>query len=265
MTFVLDPAARAAGYRLDLHPSLGSTSTHAMALAQAGEAGPLWVVTLDQTGGRGRRGKVWTSPPGNLSASLLWTVPPDVAPEQVATLGFVAGLALAGACDRARGPSPDGAPSPFRLKWPNDVLVDGAKISGILLETETVPAGRAVVIGFGVNVAAVPPDLPYRATSLAACSCPADAGGLFSLLSGSWLAELVAWDLGRGFSVTRERWLARAIGLGTAVSVRYGTERRDGVFETIDASGRMVLRLASGERSLISAGEVFFAPPAPAA
>ncbi|MEH3144803.1 MAG: biotin--[acetyl-CoA-carboxylase] ligase [Methylobacterium frigidaeris] len=262
MTFVLDPAAVAAGYSLEVHPSLGSTSTHAMALARDGEGRPRWVVTLDQTDGRGRRGKVWTSPAGNLAASLLWMVPPGLAAEHIATLGLVAGLALAEACDRARGPSPDGAPSPFRLKWPNDVLVGGAKVSGILLETELVRAGRAVVIGFGVNVAAVPPDLPYRATSLADCRVPADAGGLFTLLTGSWMAELAAWDRGRGFAATRERWLARAAGLGTGLSVQYGTDRRDGVFETIDDNGRMVLRLASGERSLISAGEVFFGTPA---
>ncbi|SEP25876.1 BirA family transcriptional regulator, biotin operon repressor / biotin-[acetyl-CoA-carboxylase] ligase [Methylobacterium sp. ap11] len=266
MTFVLDPAATAAGYRLEVHDSLGSTSTQALARARAGEPGPLWVVTREQTGGRGRRGKGWSWIPGNHAASLLWPVPAGLAPDRVATLGFVAGVAVERALRRACGPGMDGRSPDFRLKWPNDVLLDGAKLVGILLEMETLPDRRAVVtVGIGVNVAGAPDGLPYRATSLAAAGYPVDAPGLFRLLSAAWVEAERLWDEGRDFSRIRDAWLGAAAGLGGPVNVQAGGRSVAGTFETIDEGGRLVVRLADGGHLAVSAGEVHFGTAATAA
>ncbi|GJD50477.1 Bifunctional ligase/repressor BirA [Methylobacterium crusticola] len=266
MAFMLDPAAAAAGYRIEVHDTLGSTSTQAMARARAGETGPLWVVTHHQTGGRGRRGRGWASVRGNHAASLLWPVPPGTGPERVATLGFVAGLALERALRRACGPAPDGTGPDFRLKWPNDVLLGGAKLAGILLEMETLPGrGPVVVAGFGVNVAAAPDGLPYATTSLAGAGQAVDAPGLFRLLTGTWLEAERTWDGGRGFPRIREAWLAAAAGLGGPVTVRTGSQAVQGVFETIDEAGRLLVRRPDGSRHAVAAGDVHFGTAATAA
>ncbi len=272
MGFALSTEARAAGYRLAAYETTGSTSADAMARAQAGEAGPLWIVARSQSAGTGRRGSRWETPDGNLAASLLLTT--DLPPAIVATLGFVAGLALARALDGCCGDGPtiriglDGAQGGrdrFALKWPNDVLADGAKLAGILLGMEELGRGcRAVVIGIGVNIAATPDGLPYPVTSLAALGCATDAEFLFAALTDSWVELERAWDRGRGFGVIRRLWLANAAGLDGAVAVRTGTGVRRGVFETIDDHGQLVVRAADGSRHRVSAGEVHFGAAASA-
>ncbi|AWB20967.1 biotin--[acetyl-CoA-carboxylase] ligase [Methylobacterium currus] len=266
MTFVLDPAATAAGYRLEVHDSLGSTSTQALTRAKEGAPGPLWVVAVEQTGGRGRRGKGWSWIPGNHAASLLWPVPAGLAPDRVATLSFVAGLAVERALHRACGPGPDGRAPDFRLKWPNDVLLGGAKLVGILLEMETLPGrGTVVTVGIGINVTGAPEGLPYAATSLADAGYTVDAPGLFRLLTAAWVEAERLWDEGRGFSRVRQAWLAAAAGLGGPVSVQAGGRSVTGIFETIDEGGRLVVRPAEGNRIAVSAGEVHFGAAASAA
>jgi len=266
MSYRLSPAARADGHRLHLHETLGSTNTEAMALAYAGQTGPLWVAAKRQDAGRGRRGSAWISPEGNLAASLLWPVA-GVAPDHVAGLGFVAGLALVRALahccrDLDCGKSGDA----FRLKWPNDVLSEGAKLAGILLEAETLPGGRrAVVIGFGVNVARVPDGLPYPVTALARMRDGAEAGALFETLSDRFVEEARIWNGGRGFSTVRRRWLERAAGVGAPVSVRVAGETWTGVFDGIDEGGRLVILAPDGTRRTVTAGEVHFGTAATAA
>src|SRR5262245_61818354 len=132
----LDPQAVAAGWRLIALDRTGSTNQEALRLARSGEAGPLWITAVEQTAGRGRRGRSWHSPPGNHYASLLLTDPgpADRAPQ----LSFVAALALHDAVS-ALAP---GLSSRLRFKWPNDLLLDGAKVAGILVEGETAPGGR---------------------------------------------------------------------------------------------------------------------------
>lgn len=266
MTFVLDPAATAAGYRIEVHDRLGSTSTQALECARAGEPGPLWVVTREQTGGRGRRGKGWGWIPGNHAASLLWPVPAGLAPDRVATLGFVAGVAVERSLRRACGPGTNGTFPDFRLKWPNDVLLGGAKLVGILLEMETLPVrGAFVTVGIGINVTGAPEGLPYAATSLRQAGFPVDAPGLFRLLSASWVEAVQLWDEGRGFPRIREAWLASAAGLGGPVRVQIGPRTIAGAFETIDETGRLIVRTAEGTRVAVSAGEVHFGSAASAA
>lgn len=259
----LAPEARAAGYRLEFFDTLPSTSGEALVRARAGDLGPLWIVAAEQSAGRGRRDSAWSTPHGNLAASLLFPLG-DVPAAGAATLGFVAGVALAEALDDVGAGNhavgldhAAGEGAQVALKWPNDVLAGGAKLAGILLETETFAAGPAVVIGIGVNVAVAPSGLAYPATALAALGCPATAAELFAALSRRVLDAARAWVEG-GFPAIRPRWLARASGLGGPVAVRLAGEVLRGVFETIDEAGRLVVRAPDGSRRTVSAGEVHF-------
>lgn len=271
--FALAPPAANAGYRLEAHETVGSTNALALDHARAGDPGRLWVVSSSQQSGRGRRGRAWATPPGNLAATLLLTGRHELA--STATLGFVAGLALSDAlaavlprADVAVGI--DGVETAtggrIALKWPNDVLADGAKLSGILLESAMLVDGRhAVAVGIGVNVVSAPEDTPYPATSLAQLGATCDAGTLFLALSDAWLANSAAWDDGRGLASIRARWLERAAGLGGPVAVRHEGRVVRGVFETIDEACRFVIREPDGARLAISAGDVHFGAVASAA
>jgi len=267
MDFALGPAAEG-HYRLHAFPEIGSTNAAALAAARDGDPGRAWFVTAHQTAGRGRRGRRWQTPAGNLAASVLLVV--DLEPAAAAGLGFVAGLALDEALRRT-APSLavhialDGAEGGgmaggrLRLKWPNDLLLDGKKLAGILLEGERLASGRfAIVSGIGVNVAAAPANLPYPAASLNQLGIPIDAALLFRALSEAWARVEKVWDLGRGFPAIRGLWLDRAAGVGERVTVRIGEATVSGVFETIDDTGRIVIQEANGCRRSIAAGEVHF-------
>jgi BirA family biotin operon repressor/biotin-[acetyl-CoA-carboxylase] ligase len=146
-----------------------------------------------------------------------------------------------------------------RLKWPNDVLIDGAKVAGILLEAVTLADGAsAVVIGIGINVRHAPDGLPYPATSLAACGADLDAETLFAALADAWVEQERIWNAGRGFGAIRARWLEHAAGLGAPIAVRVGEEVFRGTFETIDEEGRLIVRTRDGAARPIAAGEVHF-------
>lgn len=258
MDFTLGSRAAGAGYRLVALDSVGSTSSEALERAAAGEAGPLWITARRQTAGRGRRGRGWHSPQGNLAASLLITL--DAAPAQIANLGFVAGLAAHDALASLLPPD-----ARLALKWPNDVLAGGAKLAGILLESSPLPDGRsALVVGFGINVVAAPEGLPYATASLRGLGSQAGAEAVLEALSDCWCSAFEDWAGGTGFAATRTRWLECAYGLGGEIAVRHGAEELRGAFETIDADGRLVLRTGSGPRT-IAAGEVHFGTAASAA
>lgn len=280
MAFDLAPEAEAAGCRLAVHETIDSTSTEGMRLARAGEAGPLWIVARRQSAGFGRRGSAWQSLPGNLFASLLLTS--DLPPAKLATLGFVAGIALdealarccTGFHSRAALDDARAGRDRFTLKWPNDVLGDGAKLAGIALGTETLPAARlgegrderrAVVVGIGVNVAHAPEGLPYPAASLQDLGFAVEAETLFRALSAAWIDAYEDWAGRNGFVAIRERWLERAAGIGGPVAVRSGDHVLRGVFETIDEHGQLVVRTADGSVRTISAGDVHLGIAATAA
>lgn len=269
MVFTLGPKAEAAGYRIEAHQTLDSTNAIALSRARHGDRGSLWVVSAHQSAGRGRRGNHWGTPPGNLAASLLCLV--DASPGTAATLGFVAGLALDEALRHVvpdlsvilalDGVEPgfEGEGHRLRLKWPNDVLLDGGKLAGILLEAEPAPGGGlAVVVGIGVNVVSAPANLPYPATALAAVTSGISASDLFHALSDAWAGLERLWAGGNGFGLIRELWLTRAAGLGEEVVVRLGDDVFGGVFDSIDEEGRLVIRAGDGTARSISAGEIHF-------
>lgn len=266
MRFQLAPTAIGEGYRLEAFETVGSTNALALERAAEGDPGRLWLVSDSQQSGRGRRGRAWATPKGNLAATLLLTGIDDLAVS--ATLGFVAGLALADALD-AVAPHANvsigidgagGANGPrFELKWPNDVLASGAKLSGILLESTQLPGGRfGLAIGIGVNVVGHPDDVPYPATSLAELGAKCSAAELFVALSDAWVDNMRRWDAGRGLATIRSLWLARAAGLGAEVAVRLHGEVLRGTFETIDEECRLVVRQRSGGLRQIAAGDVHF-------
>jgi BirA family biotin operon repressor/biotin-[acetyl-CoA-carboxylase] ligase len=194
-----------------------------------------WVRTDRQTAGRGRRGRAWHDGSGNLMASVL--VKADGPVQQ---LSFVAAVALREAVLAATGHE-------TRLKWPNDLLLGGAKVSGILLER----SGAALVVGIGVNVGWAPDGLERPAARL---------GGDVELLFAALRERFADWR-GRwtaaGFAPVRAAWLAAAAGLGEAIEVRLGGETLYGRFEGLDSDGALLLGLADGGQRAVHAGEVF--------
>jgi BirA family biotin operon repressor/biotin-[acetyl-CoA-carboxylase] ligase len=267
MTFSLGPRAISAGYRLAAFENIGSTNVEAMARAREGERGPMWFVTSEQTSGRGRRHRVWIAPRGNLASTVLEVI--DVSPAAAATLGFAAGLALEATLQKisveASLRSAGSDHMKFSLKWPNDVLAGQQKLAGILLEAEAVAGGElAVVVGIGANVVAAPEGMPTPATSLAALGIQIGAEELFATLSDSWVEFRGIWDQGRGFGEIRRLWLERAAGLGQPVAIHTGGAAVEGIFDTIDDAGCMIIQTSEGRRVPISAGDVYFGAAASA-
>ncbi len=267
MTFSLGPRATSAGYRLAAFDSIGSTNAEALGRARAGEQGPIWFVTSEQTAGRGRRRRPWIAPRGNLASSILEVI--GISPAIAATLGFAAGLALEAALRevsveaslRAAGSDE----MKFALKWPNDLLAGNKKLAGILLEAEAVADNRlAIVVGIGTNVVAAPEGTPTPATSLKALGVDIGAEELFAALSDAWAEYRGIWDNGRGFAEIRHRWLQRAAGLGQQVSIQSGGSAISGSFDGIDDTGCMIVRTSDGRRVPISAGDVYFGAAASA-
>jgi len=261
MGFALGPRALAAGYKLAALERTGSTNADAIAAARAGERGPIWFVTSEQTAGRGRRQRPWIAPKGNLAASVLEVL--DVAPAVAATIGFAAGLAEEAALERvsleaAMRLGPD-RPR-YTLKWPNDVLANGKKLVGIGLEAEAVGDRLAIVVGIGTNIVAAPEGTPIPAVSLVALGVQISAEELFSALSDAWVEFRGIWDNGRGFAEIRKLWLERAARLGEPIAIHTGTMVLEGIFDTIDDTGCLIVRTAEGRFVPIAAGEVFFGP-----
>lgn len=254
---MLGEAARAAGYRLIIRDDVGSTMEEARRALHQGEPGKLWIVARSQNSGRGRHGRQWGSPPGNLYVSLLMTSPcePALAPQ----LGFVAGLALHDAAAKLLGAASDR----LKLKWPNDLLLDGAKTSGLLLEAESGAGRFDVILGCGVNIASCPSDTPYPATFLKAAEPSASVEALLAALSDFWAQRFTTWSQPGGFGPTRAAWLERAAFLGEAITIRLPDGPLTGRFAGIDPTGRLELETQAGRR-LIDAGDLFFGSGTPA-
>lgn len=236
------------GYGLVRHAELDSTNSEARRLAEAGEGGPIWIIAEKQTAGRGRRGRSWETLSGNLAATLL--VRPKVSREAVGQLSFAAALAVA---DVAAHFAPAAA---ITVKWPNDVLADGRKLAGILLESGTDSTGGWLAVGIGINLAAAPEGTEFPATALAEFAGAPSPDNALALLAVRFAHWYDAWMSG-GFETLRAAWLARAGGLGLPIRARLPHETRHGVFEGIDSTGALLLN-EQGSIHAIAAGEVFF-------
>jgi BirA family biotin operon repressor/biotin-[acetyl-CoA-carboxylase] ligase len=261
MTITLGPRAKSAGYKLAAFDETGSTNTEAMQAARAGERGPKWFVTTLQTAGRGRRQRAWVAPRGNLASSVLHVL--DVSPAVAATMGFAFGLAHEQALRRVSMEANmrlAGADQlQYLLKWPNDVMVRGRKLCGLLVEAEAVAGGGlAVVAGIGTNIVAAPEGTATPATSLSALGVHVGATELFAALSDAWVELSGIWNNGRGFADIRKLWLERAYGLGEQVAIQNGAVTVEGRFDTLDETGCLIIRKADGSLVPITAGEVYF-------
>ena len=223
-------------------PEVGSTNDWLLARADELPDGH-WVIADRQTAGRGRRGRVWNDGTGNFMGSVLVK-----AAGPVQQLSFVAALALHEALAAATG-----AAARFALKWPNDVLLDGRKCSGILLERQ----GPALVIGMGVNLAQHPDGTERPATSLAAAGLPVPApADLLKLLGPAFARWRTLWAE-QGFAPIRRAWLERAAGVGGRIVARLGHESPEGLFAGLADDGALQMRLDDGSLRAIHAGEVF--------
>ncbi|WP_428645148.1 biotin--[acetyl-CoA-carboxylase] ligase [Roseibium sp.] len=245
------PAPGAPDFRVEEHESVGSTNSLCFDRARGGHSGNLWIRAGMQTEGRGRRGRDWESPSGNLFASLLLIDPQPS--ERIGELPLAAAVALADAVDKAAGTL-----QLVSLKWPNDLLVDGAKLSGILLEAEILSDGRqAVVLGFGVNCVSHPPLSLYPATDLRSLGFQVSAERLFDVLPGILADLLAAWRQPGGFGTIRRSWLSRAAHLGKPITVKTAQEDISGIFADLDERGHLVLKQDDGRQRTIYAGDVF--------
>lgn len=230
-----------------------STNTACFAEARSGDPGRLWITARRQLGGRGRRGRAWVSEPGNLYASLLLIDPAP--PTALASLPLVVALAL----HRAISAEMPFAGDRIRIKWPNDILVDGRKVSGILIEAETLSDGRhAVVIGCGVNIAHKPDNPLYPATSLSEAGASTSPDALFARLMLELAHALDVWQAGAGIDEIVARWSEQVHGVGQPITVNLPDRSLSGIFAGIEKDGLLALRLDSGETLRIASGDVFF-------
>lgn len=235
--------------------TVDSTNAHALREAPA-LRGPAWFLGLEQTAGRGRRARAWASPKGNFHGTLLLF--PKETPDQVALRSFAAALALRDAFVALTG-----LPQAFSLKWPNDVLLNGAKVAGILLEATSSGTGvQALAIGIGVNLIAHPDQSLMEAGALPAVSLLSETG--LRVTPEAFLAALAPayarWEAvfaAQGFTPLQAAWLAHAAKLGEPIRARTGKETFHGIFETVDQEGNLILSTATGQMR-IPAAEVFF-------
>jgi BirA family biotin operon repressor/biotin-[acetyl-CoA-carboxylase] ligase len=243
------------GYELASFEDIDSTNEEARRRAQGGARGPLWIWAKRQTAGRGRRGRAWESPVGNLFSTLL--ISPDAPAADAARLSFVAALAVHDTV------SAFVAPVRVRVKWPNDVLIDGHKVSGILLESSGDSGATALpwlAIGIGINLRHKPEQAVFPATAIAEHASAPPSGEALTYLADAFDRYFRLWQT-RGFAPIRAAWLEHAAGLGQAVTARLPSETINGVFQGLDADGALILAMPDGSTRAITAGEVFFTAP----
>lgn len=240
------------GARLDVFDTLDSTSAEAKRRAAKGETGPLWIVAKTQTDGYGRRGRVWKGAEGNFSGTYLFEPEGEVA--MLGQLSFVAGLAVIDALDAyAREDC-------LSLKWPNDILANGAKLAGLLLERIDHQGKIIMALGVGINIASAPTDLPYKAARLcdhlgAGQELPAPAI-LAEKLDAAFHNAYQLWR-DRGMEFVKPLWLERVSGVGEPVTANLPNETLEGIFGGIDETGALIL-LQDGKTRLITAGDIMF-------
>jgi BirA family biotin operon repressor/biotin-[acetyl-CoA-carboxylase] ligase len=231
------------GVRLLRHDVLDSTNAEAIRLAQAGERGTLWVMAARQTAGRGRLGRVWISHRGNLFATLL--VEADLS--RSAQIGFLTGIS---AVDVIRTYV---TAKRVRLKWPNDILIDGCKCAGILAERAS---DHAVAVGIGIDLVHAPADC-NAVSVLSACGAAPEPEVVLNALVNHVHKWLTVWRE-TGFDALREEWLKRAAGAGEFIRVSTPKATMEGVFQAIDQDGALLLRDAGGICHRVTAADVFY-------
>jgi len=227
-------------FHIQHHERLGSTNDEARRLAAAGAPHGTVIHADEQAAGRGRFGRTWYSPPGNLYLSVLLRL--DLPPERGSELSFVTAITVADAIDAL-------LPKQIKstLKWPNDVLVDDGKIAGILVES----VEGAQIIGIGVNVLEAPRNAPYKTSTLVGTGGIATVDGARDILLENLRKHLDAWTE-HGFEPIRSAWLARAHPIGTELRASIGGRTEEGVFAGLDLDGAMLLDTPDGRKRIVA-------------
>jgi BirA family biotin operon repressor/biotin-[acetyl-CoA-carboxylase] ligase len=225
---------------------IDSTNDEARRLAADGHGHGTVVSAVEQSAGRGRRGRVWSSPPGNLYCSIL--LDPGDNPAAAPQLTFVAALALRDALAEMR------LSTDFRVKWPNDILCDGAKIAGMLLEQ----SGKLIILGVGVNIVAFPDQPLYPTTCLRQIGSGAGFEDVLNGFCGQLHRRYCQWR-DQGFASIRADWLAVARGVGETITARLADGREmTGIFSGLSADGALQMSDDDGVNQQILAADVFF-------
>jgi BirA family biotin operon repressor/biotin-[acetyl-CoA-carboxylase] ligase len=235
-------------FHVQHHERIGSTNDEARQLAASGAPHGTVVHADEQVAGRGRFGRTWFSPPGNLYLSVVLRL--DLLPANSTELSFLTALTVADAVDAL-------LPKQIKstLKWPNDVLVNDGKIAGILVET----VDGAQIIGIGLNVLEAPRNAPYKTSTLVGAGGIATVDGARDILLDSLAKHLAAWAE-HGFDPIREAWLARAHPIGTPLRASVGGLSEEGLFAGLDVDGAMLLDTPDGRKRIVAA-EVSGAAP----
>jgi BirA family transcriptional regulator, biotin operon repressor / biotin---[acetyl-CoA-carboxylase] ligase len=228
------------------YPTIDSTNLEAHRLFTAGERGPLFLLADEQTAGKGRLDRNWASLRGNCYSTLILPIEAEIS--VVPHIGFVTALAVADVVRKHTAESP-------QLKWPNDVLVRGAKVAGILCEVLS-QTPLTIAIGCGINVAHAPTGLTYPATSLAAEGGTTSRDEVFQSYRTALAYWSDVWNNGQNFSAIRRAWAALAIGIGETITMSTGTERLTGTFEAITEQGAVMLKPPHGPPPILHAGDV---------
>ena len=244
------------GVNVEFFDVLDSTSSEARRRASTSlPSDRYWIIAAQQNAGYGRRARQWSSGEGDFAATLSFA--PKAPKHVLGQISFIAALCVRDAIAPLLN-------SPVAVKWPNDILVDRAKIAGLLLEhceyTRDGKTETRLLVGIGINIVSNPEGTPYPATRLSAhLETPPTALDLLARIDEGFWSIYAAWER-QGFAGVRQEWLSHAAGLGAPISVVLPNETTDGIFETIDENGGLVLRKGDGTR-IINAGDVFFERP----
>lgn len=220
-----------------------STNLEALRRAANGDEGPLWLIAGQQTAGRGRSGRAWQMQNGDLAATLLFA--PGCAHERLHQLSLLTGVAVYEALAAVVGDVSDGSPGSLLLKWPNDLLLERAKLGGILIESTIVGHSAVAAIGIGLNIATAPRIEGRHTISLAEFGAATSARGLLELIDVEMRRWLDIWRGGDGFDAVREAWLERAHQRGEPITVHAGNEVLAGIFAGIDETGALLIDTVS--------------------
>lgn len=248
-----EPLETAQGqYRHHALEETSSTNTLCMEYALAGEPGDLWITAETQLKAKGSRGRHWQCQKGNLFASLLLTDPCDKS--RLSDLTFIAAISVREAIEEYSHHQ-----NAIQVKWPNDVMLNGRKCSGILLESVHQQDMASVVIGIGVNCQHFPGETLHQATSLFAEGVEVSSNAFFLNLSRKMAGNIALWNNGENFPAIRQKWLDHAYRLGETISVHMpGQDAQEGYFASIDDNGYMLLELFDGTVKQISTADIFF-------
>lgn len=234
-----------AAFPVDELVEVDSTNSEALRRAASGQRGPVWILAQRQSAGRGRSGRSWSSAEGNLAATLL--LAPGCPVSALHQLSLITGVAAFDALREliAAGGSTD--TSRLRLKWPNDVLLEEAKLGGILIESTTVAGGVVAAIGIGINIGVAPSAAGRTTAAVGQLVANVTPRVLLTAIDQHLRRLLAVWNAGGGFSLIRMQWLERAGRIGEPIEVNTGKETIRGVFAGIDETGALLVDSVRGQ------------------